>query len=186
MNKFIFIIASLFMVSANAQTFGLQAGVHHTTADTDATGLDKEAETNFRVGMLAMFDLTGSVDLRTGLTYTTRHATWSSSGIDVATLEFAYLDIPVLFQFHITEVFSLYGGPVVAINMDKGVKDASDAEDVESLYILGQVGGNFMFDGIGFDIYLERGFGEFIGDDGGTQAIAKDYTSIGANFVLLF
>lgn len=190
MKIFIFAILSFFMASAQAQTLGFQAGVHHTTAKSEPSLGDEDAEINYRIGLLGIFDMSDTFNLRTGVTYTTRHATWSDDtpfvGTDI-TFEFAYVDIPVLFQFQINDIFAFYVGPVVAINVDKGIEGGGDATEVEDLYILGQVGGNFMWDGIGFDVYFERGFGEFAKADATTgQPDLKDYTSIGANFVMLF
>lgn len=188
--KFISMIFSfLLFTSVHAQDIGVQVGIHSTKATAD--GASESAELGYKVGVMGVFDLTENVYFRTGLLYTTRNFTLTDATPRDFDYEFSYLDVPVLFQMQINPMFAVFAGGVVAINMDKKVKvpslnSSGDADDVKSLYLLAQVGGQFMFDGIGFDVYFERGLGEFVGDDGGTQSARKAYTSIGANFIYLF
>lgn len=192
MKKVVFIVVSLFMMSAQAQTFGIQGGVHQSKGELDPSGTEtEEAKLNYRLGVLGLIDLSDKVYFRTGLTYTTRYLTFDGTTSDFDA-KLAYLDVPVLFQFQFTEIFSLYAGGVVGFNASKkyeitGVGAGSgDLDDVESMLILGQVGLNFMFDGIGFDVYYERSMTDMTGDDGGTQSKITGFNTIGANFVMLF
>jgi hypothetical protein len=191
MKKILFIMVSLFMVSANAQTFGFQAGVHQSNAESDPGDDTKDATLNYRIGLLGLIDLTDRVYFRTGATYTTRYLNFGNSTFE-SDAKLAYLDIPVLFQFQFTEIFSLYAGGVVGFNTSKKFEQSGagavsgEIDDVESMLILGQVGLNFMFDGIGFDVYYERSMTDLVGTDGGTQSDITNFNSIGANFVMLF
>lgn len=192
MKKVVFIIMSLFMAQAQAQTFGLQAGVHNATAELDGAGLDEKAELNYRLGVVGLIDLTDMVSFRTGLTYTTRHTVHEGTGGSELKLKFSYLDVPVLFQFQLNEMIALYAGGVVGFNMDDKfelsgpISGDGTWDDTESMIILGQIGANFMFDGIGFDLYVERGLTDLAGTDGGTQSKTVDFMTYGANFVMLF
>lgn len=193
MKKVVFIIMSLFIAQAQAQTFGLQAGVHNAKSDLDPGGGEAQNELNYRLGVIGLIDLADNVYFRTGLTYTTRHTSFEGTAGSELKLKFAYLDVPVLFQFQLNEMVGLYAGGVVGFNMAEkfefsgvGGSGSGDYRDVESMIILGQVGANFMFDGVGFDIYFERGFTDLAGTDGGNQSSVVDFTTYGANFVLLF
>ncbi len=190
MKKVLFIVMSLFMAQAQAQTFGLQAGVHNAQSEFDPEAGDAQSELNYRLGLVGLIDLTDSVYLRTGLTYTTRTTSFEGAGGSELKLKFSYIDVPLLFQFQLNDMVGLYAGPVVGFNMDKKAEASpggeADWDDTESMIILGQVGANFMFDGVGFDLYVERGFTDLAGTDGGSQSKVVDFMTYGANFVLLF
>lgn len=192
MKAVVFVVMSLFITQANAQTFGLQAGVHNAKSDLDPGPADAQSELNYRIGLLGLIDLTSNVYFRTGLTYTTRHTSFEGAGGSELKLKFAYLDVPVLFQYQFNDMVGIYAGGVVGFNMSEkyewsGTPSSSgDWDDTESMIILGQIGANFMFDGVGFDIYMERGLTDLAGTDGGSQSKVVDFMTYGANFVLLF
>lgn len=191
MKMIMFVLVSLFMIAANAQQYGLVAGIHNGEADEPTGFFDAQSNVGFRAGLLVKFDLTDTAFFRTGALYTQRKMEWEESITQSeVTYKFAYLDIPALFQIQVNEMFGFYAGPVVGINVsDKGeassvavpsANQSGKVDDVKDIYLLGQIGGNFMFDGIGFDVYYELGFGDVADDD------AKDWKAFGANFVMLF
>lgn len=183
MKKLLFVLLSTMALNATAQNYGLLAGISSNNIDKNGNPAVK-SEIGWRAGVIGMFDLTSSVNLRTGVTYTDRSFSIKETNTD-AKVKYTYIDIPVLFQFQMNDMVGIYAGPVVAINSGKKVSGTlngsatnSDVTDMKSIYLLGQVGANFNFDGIGFDVYYERGFG-VTSTDG-----YKDYSIIGANFVL--
>ncbi len=181
----VLIFALLTTLTVHAQNYGFIAGIGNTSVDAD--GFDVNAELGYRLGLAVEIDLVDAVNLRTGATYTYRPFNIESGVTTDLDYKFSYIDIPMLFQFKLNEMFSVFAGPVVAINMGKkaegtllGVNVSDDVDDMKSLYLLGQVGVNLDFEGIGFDLYYEKGFGE-IYDDG-----AEDYNIYGANFLYWF
>lgn len=186
MIKNLLILATgLFMASAaQAQEFGALLGVHQTTADTDTAGASVDGQFNFKAGMLINFGLNDQAKFRTGLLYNQRHVETKASGVKVAEVNFNYLDVPALFQYSMNEMFGLFGGLVVGVNVGDEVKMASGAAATDpgkkGLIPLVQLGANVTFDDmIGFDLYYERGLGSYADH-------LKDFSTFGANFIYWF
>lgn len=188
----VLVLATLVSVGAQAQDIGFIAGIGNTSADID--NADVNAELGYRIGVNVKLDLVDQVSFRTGGTYTARPFNIESTALVTdLDVKMTYIDIPALFQFSFNDMISIYGGPVVALNVGEkaegtilGVAYDGDVSDIpgqgktKSLYLLAQVGVNFNFDGIGFDLYYERGLGE-INKDG-----AENYSIMGANFLYWF
>jgi hypothetical protein len=193
MTKFFALICGLMISSAAmAQDYGLTIGVHETTATANpgpaggGAWLDGSTGTvssglGYDLGLTASFELVPSVRFRTGLLYDLRPFEYKANGgggtVDV---NFAYIDIPVNFQYNFTPMIGLYGGMIVGVkasdsaNVPNGVNDSPNAK---SLYPLGNVGVNFTFnDLLGFDLYYEAGFGTFADD-------FKNYSTFGLHFI---
>jgi hypothetical protein len=170
--------------SAVAQEFGALLGVHQTTADTDVNNASIDGQFNFKAGLLVNFGLNDMAKFRTGLLYNQRHVEEKVSGTKVAEINFDYLDVPALFQYNVNEMFGLFGGLVVGINVNDDVKvsgggTATDP-DKKGLIPLVQIGANMTFDDmIGFDLYYERGLGDYAKN-------LKDFSTFGANFIYWF
>lgn len=192
MKKLVFILVSVLVSSASAQEFGFVGGVHSGKGEDPNGNLTEDSVFSYRVGLGIKMDLTDTVNLRTGLMYVDRSTEYSFSTADIE-YNFAYLDIPVLFEIKANEMIGFFAGPVVAFNMNENgkVSDPSnllglgtsvdrDVDDVESMYLLAQVGMSFNFDMIGFELFYERGLGEFVKDD------AENFSAFGANFVYWF
>lgn len=164
----------------HAQDIGVLAGVHQTDAETDVSGATIDGNFNWRAGVAVGLDLVEPLRFRTGAIYTSRAFELKNSG-NTTDYNFSYLDIPALVQYGVQDMFSLYGGLIVAVNVNDDVdppagQTAADP-DADSMIPLIQLGVNLNFDGmIGFDVYYERGLGDFARD-------LKDYSSFGANFI---
>lgn len=170
--------------TANAQEFGALLGVHQTTADSAQNGVSIDGAFNFKAGMLVNFGLNDMAKFRTGLLYNQRHFETKSGGTKTAEINFNYLDVPALFQYNMNEMFGLFGGLVVGVNVGDDVKmsNGTTAADpgTKSLIPLVQLGANVTFDDmIGFDLYYERGLGDFADH-------FKDFSTFGANFIYWF
>jgi hypothetical protein len=181
---FIFAASLMMAASANAQEFGGLLGVHQTTADTDSSNVSVDGQFNFKAGVLVNFGLNDMAKFRTGLLYNQRHVELKAAGSKLAEVNFNYLDVPALFQYNVNEMFGLFGGLVVGVNVGDEYKKSNGVTtaDIEakSLIPLLQAGANVTFDDmIGFDLYYERGIGKYA--DG-----MKDFSTFGANFIYWF
>ncbi|MBY0316597.1 MAG: PorT family protein [Bdellovibrionales bacterium] len=185
---FLMLILGALTLSAQAQEYGILAGIHNTDIDTPSGPFSVDTEIGWRAGLVGKYEIADGVHFRSGVLYVDRKFSMEeSSSTTNLDIKMAYLDIPVLFQFQMNETISFFAGPVIGINVSKkvsgtasGVSGSDDLENVKGLYLLAQAGVNFTFDQIGFDVYYERGFGE-IADDS-----FKDYNIIGANFLYWF
>jgi len=190
----VLVFALVTALSARAQDVGFVAGIANNSASTDTvfSGLSVDSDLGYRLGINVMMDLADRVNFRTGVMYTYRPISMTGTNTDLD-VKMSYIDIPVLFQFAFNNRISLFAGPVVGIKAgekikgtlggiarDENISDLNTGKDAKSIYLLGQVGLNFNFDGIGFDVYYEKGFGQFVEDT------LKDYSNVGANFVYWF
>jgi hypothetical protein len=172
---------------ASAQEYGLLVGFHQTTASTDSTFYSgAEGELNWKFGLAMAFELVPNVRFKTGAIYNERHVDFKVKGTtDKIKYNFAYVDVPANVQYNINEMFGIYGGLVIGINVNDKVNapagySVSSDQDVKALIPLADAGINFMFsDMIGIDLYYERGLGDYAKD-------VKDFSTFGANFIYWF
>lgn len=179
-NALVLFAALLLSAPAYAQEFGALIGVHQTDADADTSGVSTDGKLNFKAGLAARFELMPNSWFRTGVLYNQRHFDASVPGVD-GEVNFDYLDIPALYQYNVNEMFGLFGGLVVAVNINDDVKPSGGADpDAETLVPLISLGASLMFDDmIGFDFYYERGLGGF--SEG-----FENFSTFGANFLYWF
>jgi hypothetical protein len=185
----ILVFAFVTALGAQAQDVGFVAGIANTDASVgpDILGASVDSEIGWRLGVNVKLDLVDQLQFRTGGLYVFRPVTMSGAGSELK-FKMSYLDIPALFQYSFNDMISVYAGPVVGINVGEKVSGAFDGDasdlvpgnDTKSIYLMAQVGLNFNFDGIGFDVYYERGFGDMV------EREIEDYNSIGANFIYWF
>ncbi len=176
-----FLIAAALMISpfAQAQEFGVLLGVHQTTADANSTGTSVDGVFNFKAGLAVGLALSDTAKFRTGLLYNQRHIELNTAGFKTK-VNFDYFDVPALVQFNVNEMFGLFGGLVVGINVNDETKPKLQDVDAKGLIPLLNLGVNLMFqDLIGFDVYYERGLGEFANN-------LENYGTFGANFIYWF
>jgi hypothetical protein len=174
--------------SAMAQEWGLTVGIHQTAADIDkgsgVTG-DIDGKLGFDLGALLAFELVPDLRFRTGLLYEQRGFDFKDASGDKSHFNFAYIDVPVNVQYNFTPMVAVFGGGLVGIKASDSVSAPSGADyniDMKTLYPLLNVGMNFTFDDmIGFDVYAERGVGEFATDK--YHDSYKDYTTFGLRFI---
>ena len=182
MSKFILIAFSSLIFSstvAQAQEFAGVIGIHQVDADTDLTTSSIDGKLNFKAGLGVRFALMENSYFRTGVLYNQRHFEVTSGANDFE-YNFDYLDIPATYQFNVNEMFGLFGGLVIGVNINDDVKAPAAAvvtdPDAEAMIPLLTAGVTLMFDDmIGFDFYYERGMGSFADD-------LETYNSFGANF----
>lgn len=185
MTKNILVLAITMMISplASAQEFGALLGVHQTTADSDMNGVSIDGKFNFKMGVLAAFELTDGAKFRSGLLYNQRRFESKSGGLSTD-VNFDYFDVPALIQYNPNDMFGFFGGLVVAVNVNDDVETPAGVavtdSDADTLIPLLSVGVNFTFDDmIGFDVYYERGLGGF-------AESLENYSTYGANFLYWF
>lgn len=171
---------------ASAQEFGALVGVHQVEAEsTGANSGKSDSKLNFKGGLAIQFDLGNQTHFRTGSIFTARNFEIVSAAGDETKVQFDYLDIPAGLQYGLNDKISIFGGLVVGVNLSDDIKYPATAAsrpdpDAEKLISLLNLGVNLMFDDmIGFDFYMERGFGD-VADN------IENYSSYGANFLFWY
>jgi hypothetical protein len=166
-------------LSAGAQEVGILGGFHSTGADSKTSGTSIDNKVNFRLGVPIAFELVDKTKFRTGFIYTQRHVDVSGANFS-GTINYEYIDIPAMLQYQVHEMFGVFGGLTMALNMKKsitGIPGMTKADGTESIIPLATVGVTTLFnDMIGFDFYYERGFGKVSKD-------VENFSTFGANFI---
>jgi hypothetical protein len=180
MTKNLILLISSFLISAPAfaQEYAAVVGVHQTDADTDAAGASIDGVMNFKAGLGVRFSLMEGSYFRTGVLYNQRHIESKASATGTKTkINFDYIDIPATYQYNINEMFGVFGGLVVGVNINDDVDTTPSTDpNADKIIPLLTAGVTLMFeDMIGFDFYYERGMGGFADN-------LSDYSSFGANF----
>lgn len=170
--------------TAMAQEWAFVGGFHQTDADTNATGYSTDGKLGFSLGANLAFELVPGGKFRTGLLYTQRYFDLKPTTGTTTEFKFAYLDVPALFQYNINEMFGIFGGLVVAINVSDKTEPTVTSLESESLVPLLDLGVNLTFDDmIGFDFYYQKGMGDIATFSGNN---VSDFSTFGANFVYWF
>lgn len=98
-------------------TLGVRGGVNFATLGGDADGVGTRTGLNF--GAVVIFPLSGNLGLQAGAHYSQKGAE-ESEGDVTATLEFDYIDIPVLLRYGFpssgSTSFHLLAGPSISFN----------------------------------------------------------------------
>lgn len=172
--------AMTFSAPVVAQEYGALLGVHQTSADSDVTTTSVDGVFNFKAGLAVGFELAEFTKFRSGIIYNQRHLESTRAG-QKTDINYDYLDVPALIQYNVNEMFGMFGGLIVGINVNDNLKPKPAVDvDVETLIPLLSVGVNLTFqDMIGFDVYYERGMGDIA--DG-----LENYSTFGANFLYWF
>lgn len=173
----------LLSATAQAQEYGVFAGVHQTDATTDAANTSLSGQFNWKAGLSANFEMAPQVRFRTGVAYNQRHfkttATAGNTSVKV-TYKYDYIDVPANFQYNFNDMVGVFAGLVVGINInDDTTAPQGSSPTANGLIPLADVGFNFYSDPIGFDLYYERGIGKFADH-------LKDFNTFGGNLIFWF
>ena len=113
----------------NAQQFGVKAGFNSTRFVAAYEGnSDSESISGFYVGVLAEFELSDVLRIQPELQYISINKDGEST---------AFLNVPIMFKYYITDIFNLQVGPQIGYSLEKSVDDLSN---------------------LGFDIAIGSGF----------------------------
>ncbi len=182
MRNLLLVFTLLICSPALAQEFGGSIGFNQTTADSNIPGVSVDGKLNYKLGALVAFELADGFKFRSGLLYAPRNFDVKLLGRTIE-VNLSYLDVPALVQFNVNEMVGLFGGMVFAFNTAEDVDVPAGITmetDVDKLIPLLHLGVNFLFqDMIGFDVYYERGLGEF-------AKHMENFSTFGANFIYWF
>ncbi|MBU4537950.1 MAG: PorT family protein [Weeksellaceae bacterium] len=164
MKKLFFVGALALFTAANAQTFGLKAGMNVSNL-TNSDGAKSKIGLNAGVFMNA--PLAESFSIQPELLYNGKGAKEDGSG--GATLNLDYLSVPVMFQYNATPQFYLEAGPEFSFIMSAKAKGGGATLDVKD-----QINSFDFGIGLGAGYYFIPNFGLTARYVAGFTDIAKD------------
>jgi opacity protein-like surface antigen len=145
MKKIILTAAAVFAFGfANAQDvkFGAKAGLNLSNFGGDADGYSTKV--GFQVGGFAEIKVSDKFAVQPELVFSSLGAK-----IDEYTTALAYLNIPVMAKYYITDGFSLEAGPQIGFLMSAKEKADGESADIKEFYESIDFGLNF---GAGYDV----------------------------------
>ena len=125
--KKVFLVGAIALFgAANAQTFGLKAGMNISNiSNLD----DAKAKIGFNAGAFMNAPLAANFSIQPEILYNSKGAK-ASDGIDI-TLNLDYISIPVMFQYHATPQFYLEAGPELSFLVSAKAKGGGATVDLK-------------------------------------------------------
>lgn len=165
---------------AQAQDFGIIAGIRSDSADTDVAGASLNSMTDWQFGGIAKFDVAPVLQIRSGLTYLQRSYESKSGGVSTD-LKFTYVEVPVGLLWKFSDFGGAFIGPAFDMNVSKDCGGGSSScSGVSSLLTPIQLGGSFKFaPNFGLEFYFETVPGKLA--DG-----VKDAKAVALNLMITF
>ncbi len=172
---------------AQAADFGIEAGVRSQSADAGGTGFTAESKTDFQMGGVGQFPISGAFYIRSGLIYTQRSVDLTykaTSTTSTGSLTMTYFDVPAQVFYKFEDYGSVFAGPVVSFILDKKCElsggSTCTVTAAKSMLVPLQLGGTFKFmPQMGATIYYET-------IPGDVAENFSNYRAIGANFLFTF
>ncbi|MFN7903916.1 MAG: outer membrane beta-barrel protein [Pseudobdellovibrionaceae bacterium] len=181
---FIFSILSFAPVAfaAGEPIIAIEGGFRQQNGEVDnAKGISPQ--TGFQFGGTAAFEISGKLYFRTGVLYTQRPLKATNKATDTE-LEFKmnYFDVPVTALYKINDFAGIYGGLIVATNLEKTWKlggSSIDAQDVKSPILPFVMGTQFKF-------HPDMGINLFYEMAGEIAKGLSNYQAVGASLMFTF
>ncbi|APG59382.1 porin family protein [Christiangramia salexigens] len=163
----IFCAATMYVHAQGNTSFGIKAGVNFASLNGDDLD-DLDGRTNFHLGALAEFGLSETFSIQPEVMYSGQGAKLKESGEEL-TIQFDYINVPVLAKFYATEGLSLEVGPQFGFNINSKMEfdgDTEEIEDSEGFDLSGAFGVGYQLDqGIFFQARYNLGLTDVITDE---------------------
>jgi Outer membrane protein beta-barrel domain len=132
---FILALAATGLTSAKAQIqFGVKAGLNIATLSlsSDLSGSESlKSKTDFNAGVLASIPLFKSFTLQPEINYSGQGAK-GSDGTTTTTLNYDYINVPVLFKYNHSSGLFAETGPQIGFLIGANAKADSQSEDIKN------------------------------------------------------
>lgn len=126
MKKRFLIVSLLFIASfgAMSQNFGLKGGLNIANLVGDSKGVS--SKTSFHVGLFYLAPLSESVKIMPELIYSSQGASAGTTSVN-----YNYINLPVMFNFHTSEKFFLQAGPQLGVLASADVSSGTSSVSVK-------------------------------------------------------
>lgn len=165
----------LFSTSALAQDLGLVIGARNDNAETTVAGASIEGRTNLQAGMVAKFEISGPLNLRTGMIYVQRSYGTTVSGVSAGDTKASYLEIPFGAMYKFSDYGGAFVGAAIGLNVSKDCPGGCSGASVNSSPLAIQLGGSFkVHPQFGFEFYYETLTAKFANNIESPKAIVAN------------
>lgn len=160
--------------SAFAQDLGVVVGFRNDNADSDVAGVEIKGQSNIQGGMVAKFEISGPLQVRTGAIYVQRSYIGESTGTS-STTKASYLEIPVGLMYKFSDYGGVFAGPAFGLNIAKDCTGGCSNSGINSSPMTFQFGGSFkVAPQFGFEFYYETMTAKFANGVTNPRAIAAN------------
>ena len=161
MKKVLLVSAIALFGAANAQTFGVKAGMNISSLSNSE---DTKALVGFHAGLFMNAPLAANFSIQPEVLYNTKGA--KSDGMDLS-LHLDYISVPVMFQYNATPQFYLEAGPEFSFMINSKAKAGGVSADVDELVEkfdigLGLGAGYYFTPNIGVSARYVAGFSDVV------------------------
>jgi hypothetical protein len=105
---------------AEASDYGVAVGIRSDSATSNTSSTNISGNTDYQGGVVANIDLVSSLQIRTGILYTTRQYGYSPAIGATGQAVFTYADVPLGLLWALSD----YGGPFVGANFGFNVSSS--------------------------------------------------------------
>ncbi len=106
------VFAMAFGLNAEASDYGVLIGVRSDSATSNAASTSISGNTDYQAGVIASIETISSLEVRTGMLYTTRQYGYTPATGVAGQANYTYADIPLGLLWKLSD----YGGPFVGGN----------------------------------------------------------------------
>lgn len=147
---------AVFATPALAQDIGVVAGIRADNADGEASTTINQ-KTSFQVGVIGKFELSGPLQIRSGMLYVQRAYEVSSSVSGPADFKSTYFEVPLGLLYKFSDYGGVFAGPALSFNLSKECPGGScNGAEVNASPLAIQFGGSFkVAPQFGFEVYYE-------------------------------
>lgn len=171
----------LFGFSTYANDFAAAVGFRSNSADAVTSGQTTSSKTGFGAGVMGFFDMSQSLQIRSGFMYNQRDITLKSGAVEAA-MNASYIDIPVTAMYRFADYGGAFAGPVLSLLASKDCKLAGGCtEDPDSMSLGLQFGVSFKFaPQLGAEFYYESVPSEY------WDSYLENIKTVGVNLLFTF
>ena len=143
-----------FPTVVKAQDVGVVAGIRADSADGEGT-TDIGQRVNFQAGVIGKFELSGPLQIRSGMLYVQRgYELKGTNSTDQLTS--TYFEVPVGLLYKFSDFGGVFIGPALGLGLSKNCPASCNGADVASSLVSVQFGASFKIaPQFGFEVYYE-------------------------------
>lgn len=177
--NFFTLIFLFISITAFSQDFGIRAGINLTNVTGDVEG--NTMKIGFQVGPVMDYAINEEIDFHTGLLYSMKGA-----GDDDTddTVNFNYLDIPLLVRYSSTGGFYGEVGPSIGLLMSAKSGDNDIKNNTSSLDLGILIGVGYDLGTIRIDLRYGVGLSNVLDVDSSDATVKNSVITIGASYML--
>lgn len=162
MKKILALALTLFLTgTALASDMGVIIGIRNDSAESKSAGVDMASQNNFQAGLIAKFDVSDAVLIRSGFVYIQRNYLATVAASDV-TLKYNYFEIPIGVLYKFNDFGGAFAGVALSLNQSKSSSvSGMEPTGVKSMIMPIQIGASFKFaPQMGAELYFETNGGD--------------------------